>query len=48
MKNDFGVDRGNATEGEKLGSGLKRAPLHGLFLSGENMLETLRNVILSR
>ena len=43
MKNDFCVDRGNATKGEKLGSVLQRAPPppHELLLGGENILEML-------
>ena len=43
MKNDFGVDRGNATESEKMVRVIKSPPPHELLLSGENKLETLSN-----
>ena len=42
MKNDFGVDRGNKTEGKKLCQGYKAPPSHELLLSGENILEILK------
>ena len=42
MKNDFGVDRGNKTECKKLCQGYKAPPSHELLLSGENILEILK------
>ena len=44
MQNDFGVDRGNKTEFKKLCQGYKAPPppSHELLLSGENILEILK------